>query len=82
MRKLESKQRRVLEALELHGHWYEDCGWVWDHVEGTRKVMQALAKRGSVNTSEIPPAPCTSPSAPPRLRYEISDQGRLELDEA
>ncbi|USC17073.1 hypothetical protein [Rhodococcus sp. 11-3] len=44
--RLGDRQRSVLEALLDHGQWYAGCGWVWDTVSGTDRVMRSLVRRG------------------------------------
>lgn len=46
--KLGSTQKDVLISLRDHKVWrdYPMTGWVWSSQGGTRKLMQALVKRG------------------------------------
>ena len=47
--KLGSKQKSVLSAMCYHRTWYVGCGWLWDTLSGTEKVMRSLAKKGLVD---------------------------------
>lgn len=46
MRKLGSVQRDVLRALEEHGMWHSWCGWIWDSVSNTTRIMDSLVRAG------------------------------------
>lgn len=51
MARLGRVQQAVLKALERHKFWHEDCGWVWDSVGGTKRVLESLVNRGIVYTT-------------------------------
>lgn len=60
VRPLGDNQKSVLRALARHGSWHEGCGWTWNGAYGTRRIMEALRKRGLVTrrlTSEDPDFP-------------------------
>jgi hypothetical protein len=50
MRKLGKVQQDVLDSLRLHGAWSPDarCGWVWDSMSNTQRIMDSLVVRGVV----------------------------------
>lgn len=54
MKKLTETQSGVLKALKQHGSWswrkgaMWGCGWKWGTVEGTRRILDALVKKGYV----------------------------------
>lgn len=50
-RPLSDAQQHVLKALQNHKNWYAGCGWVWGTSSNTRRVLEALERRG-LATSE------------------------------
>lgn len=44
--RLGSKEADVLDALRQHGSWHPDAGWMWDTPGRTKKVMDALVRKG------------------------------------
>ena len=53
-RKLGTMQRSILCTLSEHnnGKWYPGCGWIWDNVSGTKRLLDSLIKHGHVERSE------------------------------
>lgn len=52
MRKLGSKQREVLDSLRRHGSWHRRCGWVWDTISGTERVLNSLVRAGHASVAK------------------------------
>lgn len=51
MRKLGKKQQDVLASLRRHGSWHRRCGWLWDNVSGTERVLNSLVRAGYVTVN-------------------------------
>lgn len=47
-------QVSVLESLNRHGNheWFHGCGWVWNTLGGTERLLNSLVKRGLVERIE------------------------------
>lgn len=45
-RPLSDAQKHVLLALQKHTFWHASCGWVWGTSSNTRRVLEALERRG------------------------------------
>ena len=49
VRPLGGTQQEVLRSLRNHGYWhYSRCGWYWDTLGNTEKVLDSLVRRGLV----------------------------------
>jgi hypothetical protein len=47
-RPLGTIQVSMLAALKRHRSWYSGCGWLWDTVKGTERILDSLVRRGLV----------------------------------
>lgn len=47
-KKLGSVQKDVLAGLRVHGSWRRNCGWVWDNVSNTTRILNSLVRAGHV----------------------------------
>lgn len=47
--KLGNVQQGVLAALYQHKSWHPGCGWVWDGVARTTRILESLRKWGLVD---------------------------------
>jgi hypothetical protein len=45
-RPLGNTQECVLRALREHGSWSAGCGWTWNTLAGTEKILDSLVRRG------------------------------------
>jgi hypothetical protein len=54
-RPLGRTQQAVLESLRSHnnGVWTPGCGWLWDTISGTERVMKSLERRGLVTSEPL-----------------------------
>lgn len=72
MRPLGETQKDVLRSLRNHrGFWYEGCGWLWNTISGTTKIMESLYKRGLVSKSDH-----VWESGKRTPRYDLTEDGR------
>ncbi len=39
-----------MRFLHQHQRWYAGCGWVWDNVSGTERLLKSLERRGLVQS--------------------------------
>lgn len=53
MRKLGKVQLDVLASLRHYGFWHARCGWVWDTLGNTQRVMDSLVRAGYATRSGI-----------------------------
>ena len=69
MRKLGKNQLQVLDALIKHGNWhkYKMCGWVWDNVSNTKRILDSLVDKELVRIYED-------------NTYEITQKGKDIID--
>ncbi len=76
--KLGKIQREVLKCLKEHRQWISNCsGWVWDTNSGTRRVLDALKKKGAVKMEHREPYPG---SVITRDVYTITPEGLKALE--
>lgn len=47
--KLGDIQQEVLAMLYEHKAWHAGCGWIWDNVSRTKKILESLRKHGLVD---------------------------------
>lgn len=67
-RPLGETQRDMLRSLVTHGGWRPGCGWLWDTVSNTKRILESLCKRGlAVNIGG---------------NYTITEKGRGALKES
>jgi hypothetical protein len=66
-RPLGKRQQALLEALQRHGSWSENCGWHWDGPGLTTTILDGLVRRGLVERQERPHGP----------RYTLTPAARM-----
>jgi hypothetical protein len=44
VRKLGKVQQDVLASLKRHGSWHRRCGWLWDTVSHTERILNSLVR--------------------------------------
>lgn len=54
MRKLSKIQQDVLALLRSHGLWSRGCGWLWDTIGNTQRLMDSLVRAGYATSTDEP----------------------------
>lgn len=72
---LGTNQLHVLKSVYERRGWHAGCGWLWNTVSGTLRILEALAKRGLVTKVQRDPSNNRSAS------YKINDAGIAVLCE-
>lgn len=65
-------QIHMLKSLYEHRGWHGGCGWIWNTVSGTIRILEALTKRGLVTKTQ------RNPNNNRSAAYKINDAG-IEL---
>ena len=50
-RRLSGNQEGALAMLQHWGYWSRRCGWMWDTISGTERLMETLVRRGLATKS-------------------------------
>jgi len=75
--KLGGNQKYVLDSLaeRNNGSWYPGCGWVWDGITNTIRILRSMVKHGVVTEEPYEPKFGRKSS-----KFTITDAGRAFLD--
>lgn len=85
MRKLGRNQIGCLRSMagdlagvsDSDGVWHSACGWLWDTVSRTERIMESLHRRGLVERVNL----LTATGRLRRIEYRITDLGRQAVAE-